>query len=306
MNDESAVVVLAAGIGSRFGGPKQLAPLGPNGETFLDFSIHDALRAGFGKVVIVIRREMREAFESSIVARWSSRIAVELVYQEVSNLSDGIAINRHRTKPWGTAHAVLAAAELVSGAFAVINADDFYGAAAFTELSAFWRESVHDAVPVYAVIGFRLGNTLSGAGKVNRALLVIDENGWLQDIEEIIGIEQFGGHGRYGTSRGDLQVIPGDALISLNMWGFSREVFPRIDERFRMFLAAHGGNSSSEFLLPSVVGAMIHDGEARVKVISATGRTCGLTHPGDAPQAAATLRSLVEQGMYPRDLWAPA
>ena len=295
------VVALAAGMGSRFGGPKQLEPLGPDGETILDFSIHDAWRAGFGKVVLVIRRELREAFESSIVPRWRDRIRIALVEQSLDDLPDGFVRPPERTRPWGTGQAVLEARGEVEDAFAVINADDFYGAAAYFTLHEFFAAE-HDA-RTWANVGYPLAETLTDSGGVNRALLRIGEGGSLEGIEEIRGIERQGDDGRYTAPDGSAHVIPGPTLISMNIWGFRPPLFEELERGLREFLSAHIEEPKSEFVLPDFVQELIVEHRARVRVLRGAGPWTGVTHPADKPHVAAVLRELVERGEYPRPVW---
>jgi len=296
------LVGLAAGMGSRFGGPKQLEPLGPDGETMLDFSIHDALRAGFDRVVLVIQAGLREAFERGIVARWRPRVAVELVHQTLDALPAGVSRPAGRRKPWGTGHAVLAAAPVVDGPFAVVNGDDFYGRAAFDSLAAFLSAPRAGAVPEYAVVGFPLAETLSGAGSVNRALLETTPDGWLSRVEEVIGIEPAGGDGRVRRD-GDTRLIPGSALVSMNTWGLTPDVFATLREAFASFVESHADDERAEFLLPTHVEELVRRGRARVRVLPGSGPWSGVTHPDDRARVAAALRGHVERGEYPRPVW---
>lgn len=280
------LVALAAGLGTRFGGPKQLAPLGPRGETILDYSLHDARSAGFDAVVLVVRDEHRAAFEDGLVARWRDRMPVTLVSQPVEP---------PRTKPWGTGHAVLAAAAVLGGPFAVVNADDFYGRDAFQALGDFLRGR-RDDEPTYAVVGFPLGETLSDAGGVSRALLHATPDGWLVDAEEIRGI-------RADATMGE-RVIPRDALVSMGMWGFTRALLPRLAEEFATFRAAYGADPGAEFFLPSLVDALVSRGQARVRVLAGMGPWLGVTYADERARVAAALASFAARGDYPSPAWA--
>lgn len=299
-----ALVLLAAGKGSRFGGPKQLAALGPNGETLLDFSIYDARRAGFGRAVLVVRRDMRDAFESSIAARWRGHLAVELVEQEAAPVSSAVARPAGRKKPWGTGHAVLSVAGFVDTPFVSANADDFYGADAFHSLAAVLRDPPGGPIPTFASLGFPLRDTLTGAGGVNRAALRASRDGWLEEIEEIKAIERDGRDGRYRTAAGESRRIPGETPVSTNIWGFTPAIFGMLESEFRAFVVEHGHREGSEFELPSVVNALVRQGRARVRVLRGVGPWCGVTYPEDVPLVASTLRDLVGRGVYPRCLWA--
>ena len=296
------LVGLAAGMGSRFGGPKQLEPLGPEGETMLDFSIHDALRAGFGRVVLVIQPVLHEAFERGVAARWRPRVDVVLVHQDLDALPPGVVRPAGRRKPWGTGHAVLAAAPAVDGPFAVVNGDDFYGRAAYEALGDFLRAPASDTLPVHAVVGFPLAETLSESGSVNRAVLDVTPDGWLSRIEEVIGIEPAGRDGRVRVD-GDTRLLAGSTPVSMNMWGLDRDVFATLAEAFASFLELHGADERAEFLLPTHVEELVRRGRARVRVLPGKGPWCGLTHPGDRARAVATLRAQVDRGEYPRPVW---
>jgi hypothetical protein len=297
------LVGLAAGMGSRFGGPKQLEPLGPGGETVLDFSIYDALRAGFDRVVLVIQPAMHEVFERGMVERWRSRLPVKLVHQDLDALPAGTARPASRRKPWGTGQAVLASAPAVDGSFAVVNGDDFYGRAAYEALAAHLGAPLGDAIPTHAVVGFPLAATLSEAGSVNRALLEVTSDGWLSRIEEVVGIEAAGHDGRVRVEGSETRLIPGNALVSMNMWGFAPDILATLAEAFVVFLEHQAGDERAEFLLPTHVQELVQRGRARVRVLPGEGPWCGITHREDRERVAGALRDYVERGEYPRPLW---
>lgn len=298
------LLALAAGLGSRFGGPKQLAPLGPSGETILDFSIRDAVRAGFGAVVLVIRPELRDAFERGLVARWSPHLAVTLVEQSLDQRVVPDVAAEGRTKPWGTGHAVLAAAEALGEPFAVVNGDDYYGRAAYQTLGDFLR-GVRDDEPSYAVVGFPLGATLSEAGGVNRAVLDVAPDGRLLHVEEVVGIERTAqGDGVVRRPDGAERHIPARTLVSMNMWGFTPAVLPQLTEGFGAFLRARGGEPKSEFLLPDYVQQLIDGGRAAVHVPAGAGPWFGMTYPEDREHVSRALSALVTRGEYPSPVWA--
>jgi NDP-sugar pyrophosphorylase family protein len=276
-----ALVILAAGMSRRFGGDKQTVPLGPGGATLMEYAIFDALRAGFGRVVVVVRAERREAVQASLEARLRGRAPVVCVVQK----SD-----RDRTGPWGTAHAVLSAAGEVRESFAVVNADDFYGRESFAAISGFLAAPGSAGAPAYVIAGFPLGGTLSDAGPVNRAVCETDAEGWLVRIVE-----------RMGIVRGD---APDDTLVSMNFWGFTPAVFAQLEPMFDTFRRVPGANRSKEFLLPDAVGRLVAARAARVRVLPARGEWCGVTYPADAPRVAAHLAALTTSGVYPADLWA--
>jgi hypothetical protein len=286
------LVGLAAGAGSRFGGPKQLEPLGPGGETMLDFAIYDAVQAGFDDVVLIVRREMRDAFERGVVARWSGRVPISLAYQD-------IPANR---KPWGTVDAVLATAAMVTGPFAVVNADDYYGAQAYRELHRFLRHASDQAE--YAVVGFPLVETLSESGGVTRALLRASRDGWLEHIEELFEIERAGGRITARDAAGRERELRGDALVSMNMWGFTRAAFPQLARGFTVFRETHRDDPKAELPLPTLIESLVRDGDARVRVLPGAGPWCGVTYPADREPVASFLVDLVEGGHYPSPAWA--
>jgi len=281
----STLLGLAAGLGTRFGGPKQLEPIGPCGETILDFSLFDARRAGFERAVLVVREEHRPAFERGLVARWRGRMPVELVTQRT---------DPPRTKPWGTGHAVLSAAGALGGPFAVVNADDFYGRDSYRVLGDFLRP-LRDDDPTYAAVGFPLGETLSDTGTVSRALLGATSDGWLRHAEEIREIAPDGSVGG--------RVIPHDALVSMGMWGFTPAVVSQLVEGFRAFREAHRADDA-EFFLPSLVDAVVSSGRARMRVLRGGGRWVGMTYPEERSHVAAALAALVARGDYPSPVWA--
>jgi len=302
---EKTLVILAAGIGRRYGGLKQLEPVGPGGEALFEYSIFDARRAAFDRVVLVIRREIEHEFRRFLQARLTEDIHVSFVYQELSDVPDGVVLPSHRTKPWGTGQAVLAAAAEIQGPFAVVNADDFYGSDSFATLGEFLQTHHGDTPPTFALAGFRVGPTLSDTGPVSRGLCRTDGTGWLEEIVEVLEIGKHGAEGRYTDASGVDRVVPGDELVSMNMWGFTPAVFSELRARFRQFLGASGKapDGSSEFLLPDAVQRMIDDGSARVRVLRHEGRWCGITFPEDRERVRGFIASLVARGEYPKRLW---
>jgi dTDP-glucose pyrophosphorylase len=297
------LVILAAGISSRYGGLKQLEPVGPNGATIIDYSIYDALRAGFGKVVFVVRPETEAAFRGSFGQRIEKHAPVGYAQQRLDGLPPGFDVPPGRTKPWGTGHAVLAVENLVHEPFAVVNADDFYGASSFMALNTFLQQEEEATAPSYAVVGYSLGNTLTEAGSVNRAVCRCTPDGWLQDIVEIMGIERHGPDGRFTDHLGVEQVIGGDTPVSMNMWGFRPSIFEHLWEAFRRFLQGEGASCEAEFHLPSAVRDLIRNGLAQVRVLPAGDLWSGVTHPQDKARVATLIHELVDRGEYPRELW---
>jgi UTP-glucose-1-phosphate uridylyltransferase len=278
------LVILAAGMGSRFGSAKQLAALGPSGATLLDYAIHDALRAGFARVVLVIRPELEQSFQAGVVARWQARITVELVHQPADPT---------RSKPWGTAHALLCAAQAVAEPFAMINADDFYGADSYSRLARF-LDGIPSDQPEYAVVGFKLADTLSAGGGVNRALLRTDDSGRLTHIEEVICIEH--SSAETFSVAGTTRLLPGDSLVSMNMWAFTPAIFSQLERGFAEFRKRAGHNL--EFVLPRFVGSLLDGDVTRVRVLAGAGPWCGVTYEADRARVSAVLSELHSRGEY--------
>jgi NDP-sugar pyrophosphorylase family protein len=285
------LLVLAAGMGSRYGGLKQIDPVGPSGETVLDYAVFDAIRAGFGRVVFVVRREFEESFRSAVTAKYAGRIAVDLVHQSLDDLPQGFDVPAGREKPWGTGHAVWCAREAISGPFAVINADDFYGSRSFTGLAAFLARATGSG---FAIVGFSLANTLSENGTVSRGVCEV-RAGRLSSITE-----------QRAIARGDVgpgRRFSGDEIVSMNLWGFTPAVFEGLDTALRAFLASSGSDPKAEFYLPAAVSGLISRGAATVDVIPSTDSWFGITYREDRPHVAEAIRSLVATGKYPPRLF---
>lgn len=295
------VVVLAAGMGSRFGGIKQLEGVGPGGETLMDYSLYDALRSGFTRVVFVIRRDIEEAFRERVGRAYEQRTNVAYAFQELSDLTGGITPPPERTKPWGTGHAVLAAAPLVQDPFCVINADDFYGRSAMTALAAFLRGPC-DA-RTCALVGYTLRATLSEHGAVSRGLCTVDSGGLLRGIRELTKIERHGREARYPGPDGRWIELSGDETVSMNLWGFPVSMFEMLDSHFKAFLATSAGSTSAEFYAPTAVNELMTEGRVSVRVLRGGDDWCGVTYREDKPHAQAVIAGLIERGVYPRVLW---
>jgi NDP-sugar pyrophosphorylase family protein len=293
------LLVLAAGMGSRYGGLKQLDPVGPDGETIMDYSIFDARRAGFGKVVFVIRKEMEQAFKEKIGSRYDKRVPVEYVFQETGKLIPGFSVPEGRTKPWGTTHAILMAANTIQEPFGVINADDFYGASSYRLLAQHLQSDTSD----YAMIGFVLRNTLSEFGTVARGVCHVAEDGYLKDITELKSIEHEGVRITNIDDEGQKTVLNGDELVSMNMWGFTPQIFPQLYEHFQRFLERYGDDLKAECYIPSSVNTLIQAGQARVKVLRSVDSWFGVTYREDHPRVVKSVGLLIEQGTYPHRLW---
>jgi hypothetical protein len=293
------LLVLAAGMGSRYGGLKQIDPVGPGGETILDYSAYDALRAGFGKLVFVIRRDIEQAFRQEVGARLEKRIAVEYVFQELDALPPGVAVPAGRTKPWGTTHAILVAHSVVHEPFAVINADDFYGAGGFLVLARHLTSGTED----YAMVGFLLNNTLSEFGTVSRGVCRMDDDNFLQGVVEFTKIAREGDHARNTDSLGGVTELTGNEVVSMNMWGFTPRIFGQLREDFEDFLVRNGSDMTSESFIPSTVSSLIEAGRARVKVLRTEDSWFGITYREDHRHVVESISRLIQEGCYPERLW---
>ncbi|MFZ4695356.1 MAG: nucleotidyltransferase family protein [Verrucomicrobiia bacterium] len=297
------LVVMAAGMGSRYGGLKQIDPIGPNGEAILEYSVFDALRAGFGKVVFIIRKDIEEAFRASVGGRFEKQVAVEYAFQALDRLPSGFTVPDGRTKPWGTAHAVMSAAGIAREPFAVINADDFYGAASFAAMAGHLRGVRESGVAEGAMVGYILRNTLSDHGPVARGICREDAEGCLVDVVERTKIEREGAEARFLDEKGAWQPIPGDAATSMNLWGFTPAIFPLLDEEFARFLRESGGDPKAEFYIPTPVQRLIAAKRLRVRILRSGAPWFGITYRDDKPRVVESIRRLVEQGAYPARLW---
>ncbi|HEV2320064.1 MAG TPA: sugar phosphate nucleotidyltransferase, partial [Verrucomicrobiae bacterium] len=260
---ELTLLVLAAGIGSRYGGLKQMDPIGANGETIIDYSIHDAIRAGFGRAVFVIRRDIESQFREVVGVRFEKKIAVDYVFQELNKLPQGYSLSPKRTKPWGTGQAILTAADVVRGPFAAINADDFYGANSFRALADHLASDPAD----FAMVGFVLRNTLSEFGSVARGVCTITPDGFLESVTEMTKIQREGGDVTACGPDGAGHRLSGDETVSMNMWGFTPALFGELRKRFCEFLESHGQEEKAEFYIPSAVNDIVQAGRARVKML---------------------------------------
>ena len=297
------LLVLAAGIGSRYGGLKQIDPIGPYGETIIDYSIFDAIRAGFGEVVFVIRRDIETDFRASIGQKFEQRIEVTYAYQELNMLPDNISVLSSRKKPWGTGHAVLVAENFINEPFAVINADDFYGMTSFQLLGDYLRTVQDSLTANYAMVGFTLWNTLSEFGSVARGVCQSDAQNFLKHIVETTDIEKEGEHARYTDAAGKQHLLSGDETVSMNMWGFTVSIFDHLRHQFLDFLQKRGTEESSEFYIPTVVNNLISQGLAQVKVLPSPASWFGVTYKEDRPYVVNGIKNLISTGVYPKRLW---
>jgi NDP-sugar pyrophosphorylase family protein len=294
------LVILAAGMGSRYGGLKQLDEVGPNGEAIIDYSLFDAIRAGFGKVVFIIRHDFEEAFKARFDQKLEGKIEVEYVFQDLTDLPSGFSVPEGREKPWGTAHAIRAARAVVKEPFAAINADDFYGAEAYTTVAKFLTGDV--AAGQYAMVGYRMDKTLSENGSVSRGLCVANSEGNLVDIDELTKITSEGDGIFYYRDEKRIQ-LKGDEIVSMNFWGFHPSLFIHLENGFVKFLEEKGQELKSEFFIPMFVDELIKSGKTKVKILTSDASWFGVTYQEDKPVVKERIQQLIGEGKYPAKLW---
>lgn len=295
------LLILAAGMGSRFGGLKQVEPVGPNGEAIIDYSIYDAIRAGFGKVVFIIRESFADAFKEKFDAKLKGKIEVEYVYQELDMLPAGFTLPEGREKPWGTAHAILCAKDAVNEPFCALNADDFYGFNAYKVMAKFLIES-NDALE-YSMVGYKLNDTLSEFGSVSRGICDEDKNNNLVKIVETLKIVKRGSEIISIENDGNETSLTGYEIASMNNWGFKPSVFEQLEDRFTEFLKTEMAKPKSEMYIPSVVFDLIDAKVATVKVLEANSPWFGVTYKEDKPFVIGKINTLIANGGYPEKLW---
>ena len=295
------LVVLAAGMGSRYGGLKQVDGLGPNGETIIDYSVYDAMRAGFGKVVFIIRKSIEADFMAAFGNRFSDKIKVELVFQELDVLPKGFTCPADRVKPWGTGHAVWVAKDAVKEPFAVINADDFYGRHSFAQLAEAFKGVA--ATGESFMVGFKLKNTLSEEGTVSRGVCSVDSKSNLVDVVEHTKIGHEGSSIFNTEDDGSKKPLSGDSIVSMNFWGFTPDFFEYTERFMKDFLKDNLNNPKSEFYIPLVVNKLLEEKKAVCKVLTTESEWFGVTYAGDKPKVMAQLQSLADAGVYPTPLW---
>lgn len=303
--EKTTLVIMAAGMGSRYGGLKQIDPVGPNGEIIMEYSIYDAIKAGFGKVVFIIKKEIEETFRDVIGKKVEGLIDVEYVYQQLDNIPKGFSIPEGRTKPWGTGHAVLSAKNAVKTPFAVINADDFYGAATYKLLNGFLTANKDTSNKYkYCMVGFILENTLTENGHVARGVCNVDNNGHLIDIHERTKIVKSGDGAKYTEDDKNWIAIPEGSIVSMNTWGFNLSIFNELEERFPLFLERSRDNLlKAEYFLPTVVDDLIKAGKAEVTVLSTNDKWYGVTYQEDKPVVKQSIGDMVMHKKYPGVLW---
>jgi len=297
---QPTLLILAAGMASRYGSMKQIQSFGPSGETIMDYSIYDAIRAGFKKVVFIIRKDFAEDFKNIMEPKLKGKVAIDYVFQDLQAYTGNYPVPAERTKPWGTAHAVLCAKDAINEPFAVINADDFYGRDAFEKAYGFLTKQV--SRNLYCIIGYELAKTLSDNGTVSRGVCEVDASDNLVSIAERTKIYEENGKITY--EEGDKKFeVPFDSKVSMNFWGFDPSVFTYTENFFHAFLQEQGTNPKAEFFIPIIGDKLIKEGEGNIKVIPTGAKWFGVTYKEDAPEVQASLNALIQKGEYPSNLW---
>lgn len=302
MQKKPILVIMAAGLGSRFGGLKQITPVDDNGHLLIDYSIFDAIQAGFGRVICIIKPELEKDFDECITRRLNGKVDVRYAYQTIDHLPQGYSVPEGRTKPWGTAHAVLCAKDLIDAPFCVINADDFYGRSAFESIASFLSEQADETH--HAMVGYRVENTLTENGSVARGVCEVDENGMLTGVTERTSIVPCEG-GAMFTEDGNETFVPAGTHVSMNMWGFHPSLLQEIDIRFAPWLDTHvpANPLKCEYFLPLIPNLLISEGKASVRVLPTQEKWYGVTYANDLPRLKEALEALRQSGMYPEQLW---
>ncbi|MFP4470401.1 MAG: NDP-sugar synthase [Bacteroidales bacterium] len=295
------LLILAAGMGSRYGGLKQIDKIGPSGEAIIDYSIYDAIRAGFGKVVFVIRRELEQDFRDFFEEKLKGLIEMEFVYQELENVPAGVHISPERKKPWGTGHAILVAAEKIKEPFVAINADDFYGEGAYKAVADYFK--VNQNASDHCMVGYKLGMTLSDYGTVSRGVCKSDESDFLKNITEVTNIEKKNGETGYQQKSGEWTKLTGDEIVSMNIWGFYPGIFDIFKKGFEKFIANAKDDPKAEYYIAWPLMDMIDSGRGRIRILSTGDRWFGVTYREDKGSAVERINKLIELGRYPANLW---
>ena len=301
---KTTLIIMAAGMGSRYGGIKQLDPVGPSGEIIMDYSVYDAIEAGFDKVIFIIRKDLEEDFKEVIGNKISKKVEVEYCFQELANLPEGFSVPEGREKPWGTGQAVLSAKGIVNEPFAVINADDYYGKEAFVKIHDYLVSTDKSDKYPFCMAGFVLGNTLSDNGTVTRGICEVDGEGILINIQETADLKQVGDRVE-GTilMTGEESNLDINSTVSMNMWGFTHELLEELDAGFTAFLSEYGSELKTEYLLPDVIGTLIEEGKADVKVLPTNDKWFGVTYKEDKEKVVKSFEELIEKGVYPKRLF---
>ena len=297
------LLVLAAGMGSRYGGLKQIDKLGPSGETIIDYSIYDAIQAGFGRAVMVIRKSIENDFKEVFLDKYKGKIDISYVLQEIEYVPEGTTYTPERVKPWGTAHAVLMAADTIKEPFAVINGDDFYGADAFRTMGAFLSSITDMNANTYSMVGYPLANTLSEYGTVARGVCEVDSKGFLTGVVERTSIQRIDGIIKYKDDNEAMHSVPDSSAVSMNFWGFTPSFFTELRAMFAAFVRENGMNPKSEFFIPLVANKMVNDGSATIKVLDTNAEWFGVTYKEDRPWVVARFEELAKQKVYPSPLF---
>ena len=294
------LIVLAAGMGTRYGGNKQLDEVGPSGETIIDYSIYDAIRAGFGKIVFVIRRDIEDQVKERFVEKLKGKIEVDYVFQEITNLPEGVKVNPERQKPWGTSHAILVTESKIREPFGVINADDYYGVESFKILFDFL---VNDSDPnCFCIVGYKMGNTLSEHGHVNRGVCRVDAKGLLSNIIETRQIEKTPDGASATGPDGTVMKFTGNEIVSMNLWGFKPSCYRFLGKEFRNFINNNGMNLKAELDIPTSVDKFVKNGEITIKILMSNERWFGVTYREDKPFVVESINSMINKGVYPSKL----
>jgi UTP-glucose-1-phosphate uridylyltransferase len=304
MERRRTLLILAAGMGSRYGGLKQIDPFGPSGETIMDYAVYDALAAGFTKVVFVIRHDFEADFRKGVGSKYENRVAVDYVFQGMDTLPDGFSAPAGRTKPLGTAHAIWCARERVHEPFLSVNADDYYGKNSYRIAAQHLACRASTELPEYCLVGYPAVQTLSEHGTVARAICDLDDDGFLKCLVERTKIEKSGTTGRYPDESGTVQVLRGDEVVSMNMLGFTPSIFAQLERHLIRFVEGQQKKADdSECLIPVVMGELLKEKVARVRVLRTTDRWFGVTHANDKPGVIANFRAMVDRGEYPSPIW---
>lgn len=297
------LLVLAAGLGSRYGGLKQMDPLGPNGESIIDYSVYDAVQAGFGKVIFVLREEIVEDFYELFANRYKKKITIDHVVQRLTDIPSGVTVNPERVKPWGTGHAVLAAEKILTEPFAVINGDDYYGKDAFKVMSGFLSKLNAEDVRSQSMVGYSISNTLSEFGAVSRGICSVDGNMVLTGVVERTHIERKAGNIIFLDENSKEVGLAGNEIVSMNFWGFTPAVLPHFNDLFRRFLISHGDELKSEFYIPYAVNLLIESQTIEVKVLESNAQWFGVTYQADRSHVQERISALYNEGAYPEKMW---
>ena len=297
------LLILAAGIGSRYGGLKQLDPIGPSGETIIDYSIYDAIRAGFGKVVFVIKKEIEEEFREVYDEKLKGKIEVEYVFQELNKVPEGVVYQKERVKPWGTGHAVMMAAEKINEPFAVINSDDFYGKGSFQQLADFYKDWTSKKGNMFCMVGYELGKTLSEHGTVSRGVCKADGCSLLIEVTERTKIQREAGGIAYIDETGQSFYLNERTTVSMNFWGFTPSFFEHLEKGFVEFIKTNANSLKSEFYIPAVINEHLKNKTASVRILPCSDQWFGMTYREDREMVVSKIKELVNDGIYPDNLW---